>query len=148
MGYILGNFLAGRFSRYAGVNQMIVIGSAALAVGMAVLVTLSLVGFDNPLAFFACISFVGLANGIALPNSMAGMVSVRPRLAGAASGLGGFLQLAGASALSVFGGYLVGAGFGPVGLATLMFACGIASLIAAFYVIRVAANLPPEPETP
>jgi len=147
VGYITGNFLAGRFSRFAGVNQMIVIGSSVLAFGMALLVTLSFVGIDHPLVFFGAMSFVGLANGIALPNSMAGIVSVRPRLAGAASGLGGFLQLAGASALSVFGGYLVGEGSGPVGLASLMFACGVASMLAAFYVIRVARSLPPEPES-
>ena len=42
----------------------------------------------HPVGFFAFVTFVGLGNGIALPNANAGMLSVRPRLAGTASGLG------------------------------------------------------------
>ncbi len=146
VGYILGNFLSGRFSRRVGVNVMIAIGAAAMAAGLAAAVALSLLDLRSPVAFFGFMSFVGLGNGIALPNSMAGIVSVRPRLSGAASGLGGFLQLGGAAAVSVVGGHLVGPQTGATPLSILMFACALASLVAALYVVRVAASLPPEDE--
>ncbi len=53
--------------------------------------------------------FVGLGNGITLPSANAAMiVSVRPQLAGAASGLGGFLQIGGGAVLSMLAGVVLG----------------------------------------
>ena len=46
------------------------------------------------------IGFVGLGNGMVLSNAIAGSMSVRPRLAGTASGLGGALMIGGGAALS------------------------------------------------
>ncbi len=48
----------------------------------------------HPLVFFGAIALMGLGNGMVLPNANAGMMSVRPELAGTASGLGGALAVA------------------------------------------------------
>jgi DHA1 family bicyclomycin/chloramphenicol resistance-like MFS transporter len=49
-------------------------------------------------------TFVGLGNGMVLPNATSGMLSVRPHLAGTASGLGGALMMGGGAALSALAG--------------------------------------------
>jgi MFS transporter, DHA1 family, multidrug resistance protein len=43
---------------------------------------------------------MGLGNGMTLPSANAGVVSVRPHLAGSASGLGGALQIGGGAGLA------------------------------------------------
>jgi hypothetical protein len=52
-------------------------------------------------------TFVGLGNGMVLPNATSGMLSVRPHLAGTASGLGGAIMLGGGAALSALAGALL-----------------------------------------
>ena len=51
--------------------------------------------------------FVGLGNGLVIPNATAGMLSVRPHLAGTASGLGGAIMIGLGAALSGLVGALL-----------------------------------------
>lgn len=67
---------------------MILAGTAITALCMALLTAASAAGFAGPNHFFGAIVPVGVGNGRALPNANAGMLSVRPGLAGPASGLG------------------------------------------------------------
>ena len=60
---------------------------------MLLVVLLFALGMRTPLSFFGSILFVGLGNGLLLPSANAGIVSVRPHLAGSASGLGGALMI-------------------------------------------------------
>ena len=55
---------------------------------------------------FYPMALVGMGNGMTLPNANAGAISVRPDLAGSASGLGGFLQIGGGAALAALSGIL------------------------------------------
>jgi MFS family permease len=57
--------------------------------------------------FFGLTVFMGLGNGICLPNANAGMLSVRPELAGTASGLGGAILIGGGAALAALAGALL-----------------------------------------
>jgi MFS transporter, DHA1 family, multidrug resistance protein len=57
--------------------------------------------------FFGSFFFVGIGNGLVLPNATAGMLSVRPHLAGTASGLGGAIMIGGGAALSALAGALL-----------------------------------------
>ena len=61
-------------------------------------------GSSRRSSFFGSILFVGVGNGLLLPSANAGIVSVRPHLAGSASGLGGALMIGGGAALSVLAG--------------------------------------------
>jgi DHA1 family bicyclomycin/chloramphenicol resistance-like MFS transporter len=56
---------------------------------------LFLAGLKTALVFFGFMTFVGLGNGMVLPNATSGMLSVRPHLAGTASGLGGAIMIGG-----------------------------------------------------
>ncbi len=66
-------------------------------------------GVYHPLlSLFGPVFFTGVGNGLTLPSANAGIVSVKPHLAGSASGLGGALQIGGGAALSVLAGALLG----------------------------------------
>ncbi|WP_011580899.1 MULTISPECIES: multidrug effflux MFS transporter [Chelativorans] len=138
LGYMLGNFISGRYSRAIGINRMMLSGNAIAALGMGLSIVLFLGGYDHPLSFFGPTFFVGMGNGIALPSATAGMVSVRPHLAGSASGLGGALQIGVGAALATLAGGLLSQETGAYPLMVLMLASSSLGIAATLYVIRVA----------
>ena len=69
---------------------------------------LLLAGWWSPWALFLPTSLAAFAQGVAMPNSQAAFVSVDPQAAGAASGLGGFLQMGIAAAGGAGGGLAAG----------------------------------------
>ncbi|GGB42061.1 Bcr/CflA family drug resistance efflux transporter [Roseibium aquae] len=93
IGYMAGNFLSGRFAARIGIYRMILIGSVFPALGVGALVLFLATGLLTPLTFFGPMVLIGLGNGLCLPSTISGAVSVRPDLAGAASGLSGSLQI-------------------------------------------------------
>ncbi len=91
--FMIGNFIAGRISERVGVERMVFLGSG-LAVSGTVLSLVCLVTFGwVPWSLFGPVVLLGLGNGMSMPNAIAGAISVDPRIAGAASGLAGFLQM-------------------------------------------------------
>lgn len=140
IGYMAGNFLSGRFSRTIGINTMMLAGNLISAAGMAISLSALALGYVDPLILFGLMSFVGVGNGMTMPNANAGMVSVRPHLAGSASGLGGALQIGGGAALSVVSGAILGPETGPAPLVVLMLLASLAAIVASLYVIHVARN--------
>ncbi len=138
IGYLLGNGFSGRYSVRIGVNKMVLIGAIITVVGMAVLLLTSWVGISHPIVFFGFMVFIGLGNGILLPNANAGMLSVRPALAGSAAGLGGAFMIGGGAALSVAAGFILGPDTGERPLIYLMLATTLASVLCAIWVIRRA----------
>ena len=85
---------------------------------------------------FGAIALMGLGNGMVLPNANAGMMSVRPELAGTASGLGGALAVAGGAALSALAGALLQPGSGATPLLAIMCASALGGLLAITWVLR------------
>ncbi|OHC45506.1 MAG: Bcr/CflA family drug resistance efflux transporter, partial [Rhodobacteraceae bacterium GWE1_64_9] len=100
VGYGLGNFLAGRYSVRVGMNRMVLWGCIATTSGMLALLALSFSGMMTAAGFFGLTLVMGLGNGITLPNANAGILSVRPELAGSAAGLGGAIMIGGGAALA------------------------------------------------
>ncbi len=95
VGYMAGNFVSGRYAERIGIGRMIVIGSVICLASTLAMLAAFLDEIFHPLALFGPMLFVGVANGMVIPSTMAGAVSVRPELAGAASGLAGSLQIGG-----------------------------------------------------
>jgi DHA1 family bicyclomycin/chloramphenicol resistance-like MFS transporter len=141
IGYAAGNFLAGRFSVRVGMNRMILIGTVVTTLGLMVLAALTAAGLSGPVVFFGLTVFMGLGNGICLPNANAGMLSVRPELAGTASGLGGAILIGGGAALAALAGVLLGPGATEMPLILLMLASSVASVVAILFVIRRARQI-------
>ena len=107
VGYGIGNFLSGRYSVRAGMIRMIVLGNLTMATGLSLQIAGVATGFAGAAGFFVPFLIIGIGNGLVLPNSSAGMVSVRPHLAGTASGLGGAIMIGGGAALSALAGALL-----------------------------------------
>jgi DHA1 family bicyclomycin/chloramphenicol resistance-like MFS transporter len=140
VGYLVGNFLSGRLSSRLGINRMLMTGNIVAASGMSVPLLLYFAGYVSPASLFIPVMFVGLGNGMTLPNAMAGIVSVRPHIAGSASGLGGSLQIGGGAGLSILAGALLGPETGPAPLLWVMLASSCSGILAALYVLNVAAR--------
>ncbi|KCV81653.1 multidrug resistance protein [Actibacterium atlanticum] len=137
MGYIMGNFLSGRYSARIGINPMIVMGTLITTAGLAASLLLFLIGATHPIAFFGFMVPLGLGNGLVMPNATAGALSVRPHLAGTASGLGGAIIIGGGAGLSALAGALLSPGTGIYPLLLIMLATSAASILCMLYVLKV-----------
>lgn len=135
IGYFLGNFISGRFSERVDTNVLVLVGTSVMSAGLICSLVLMGLGLASPIMFFGFMAFVGLGNGMVLPNTMAGLLSVKPHLAGSASGISGAIMTAGGAALSAFAGVLLSGGSSAVPLQALMVACSIAATLMILYVI-------------
>jgi len=135
VGYAFGNFLSGRFSVRVGLNRMALAGTLVASGGMALSIVLTLSGLVHPLAFFGCCVFLGLGNGMMLPNAISGSLSVRPELAGTASGLGGAIMIGGGAALSAWSGGLLTVASGTMPLQVIMLATSLLAAVAIGFVM-------------
>ena len=141
IGYLLGNFISGRFSRQVGIDRMVLWGLLITISGMSVSFMVSYAGYGTALSFFGLMTFVGLGNGITIPNATAGMLSVRPRLAGAASGLGSAIMIGGGAALSAASGWILKSGSNEMPLVGLMWLSAAGGMLCILYVRRRNAAL-------
>ncbi|NOD74673.1 MULTISPECIES: multidrug effflux MFS transporter [unclassified Ruegeria] len=136
VGYFAGNFISGRYSMRVGVNRMVFWGSLLNAFGVVLSATLFLVGTGTALSFFGLMTFVGIGNGMVIPNATAGSLSVRPHLAATASGLSGAIMLGGGAGLSALAGALLTHETGAMPLLWLMLATALLAICAIAAVIR------------
>lgn len=99
--YMLGNFLSGRHASQLGTEWLIRRGTIVGLLGIATLLAgLTLAPFQ-PAVIFLPMAIIAFGNGLVLPGAIASAVTVRPDLAGAASGLSGGLQMGVAAAATV-----------------------------------------------
>lgn len=103
-GYMLGNFMSGRYTRRVGIDRMIMAGCAISLAGGLLCFAAAITGFLSPATLFIPMCLAALGNGLTIPNGTAGAISVDPRLTGAAAGWSGFAQMAcGAAASQLVG---------------------------------------------
>ena len=136
VGYFAGNGLSGKLSARVGINKMIFWGCILNASGLGMALLVFAAGFQSEWTFFGFMTFVGLGNGMTIPNATAGALSVRPHLAGTASGLSGAIMIGGGAALSALAGALLQPGTGAWPLLWLMFLTGVASIVSILLVLR------------
>ena len=128
VGYFLGNWFTGQQAARIGTNRMIMSGCLIVSGGMLFSLLCAYAGIGGEYVFFGAMAFVGFGSGMTIPCANAGMLSVRPHLAGTASGLGGAMMIGGGAALSALAGSLLGPGTGAFPLIWLMLACGVTSI--------------------
>lgn len=141
LGYAAGNFLSGRHAVRAGMDRMVMAGNVVTTVAIGAALAADLAGISHPLVFFSCVGLSGLGNGLALPSANAGMMSVRPELAGTASGLGATMTVGFGAALSALAGALLGPGTGATPLLMLMTLTSALSILSILWVIRRTRQL-------
>lgn len=134
LGYMGGNLLSGLFAQRLGIITMITTGAAIALAGMVFSVGLFLIGLDHPLSLFGPMVCVGVGNGMCLPSANVGMMSVRPQLAGSASGLGGALMTAGGALMASLSGVIVAQYLTPLSMLMPMALSAFMALLAAKYI--------------
>lgn len=121
-GWMLGNFLSGRYSERLGVDRMLLAGAALAALASAAGLTLGLTGPLQPWMIFVPMTFAACGNGMTMPNGFAAVVSLNPAVAGAAAGLTGCLQIGTGALASQAVGFLQT--YEPLAMFGMMLLCG------------------------
>ena len=136
IGYVLGNFLSGRFSTKIGLDKMIFLGVTTALFGVSISLTISLLDHGSVLSFFGLMTLVGLGNGMSIPNATAAMMSINPKLAGTAAGLGSAIMIGGGAGLSAIANFILIPGSSEIPLIMLMWTsvfCGLCSVAYVSY---------------
>lgn len=129
-GYMVGNWISGRFSARIGIGRMITSGNTVLALAVSAIALFFWNDLLHPLSLFGPMFIVGLGNGMSLPNAIAGAVSVRPDLAGAASGLTGSMQIGAGAIASALSGWLLSGVLWPGTIWPLVLVMAVACVVA------------------
>ena len=136
VGYVLGNFLSGSFSTKIGLDKMIFLGVTTALFGVSISLTISLLDQGSVLSFFGLMTLVGLGNGMSIPNATAAMMSINPKLAGTAAGLGSAIMIGGGAGLSAIANFILIHGSSEIPLIMLMWTsvfCGLCSVAYVSY---------------
>ncbi len=136
LGYAGGSFLTGRFTERLGIAKMILIGSVLGLLAVLVPPILFMAGLRGAPPLFLPMVVLGLANGIALPNAVSGAISVRPEIAGAASGLSGAMQIGTGALLSAVAGAALTGATNAFPMFAIMLAAAVLALLCAIGIYR------------
>jgi DHA1 family bicyclomycin/chloramphenicol resistance-like MFS transporter len=135
-GYIIGNFITSRLSVRFGIDAMIFWGNVVnLVSGAAGFLLLPFVDTLGPLVIVAPATLMGAANGIILPNSIAGAVSIRPQAAGTASGLTGCAQMTFGALTTQFAGQIIAGTHSVAPALIAMFATAVACITVYVFLL-------------
>jgi MFS transporter, DHA1 family, multidrug resistance protein len=137
IGFMAGNFAVSRLSARLGIDALIWWGIAFTIAGclLNVLVYVALPGWEMATIFLPQI-VIGFGNGLLLPTSIAGAVSIRPQVAGTASGLTGFIQMSVGALAAQLGGHVVAQAASATPMLLLILFFGIALAAAFFALVR------------
>ncbi|MEX2631646.1 MAG: multidrug effflux MFS transporter [Tistlia sp.] len=134
LGYMSGSFGGGRVTTRLGIDRTIALGNVfQLAGGLAGL-ALALAGVFTVASVVAPAALFFFGSGFALPNATAGAINPFPRMAGAASGLMGFLQMAGAAVLGALVGRFQDGG--PLVMMAAIAGAGLVAVLAHRLIVR------------
>jgi MFS transporter, DHA1 family, multidrug resistance protein len=139
--FIVGTFATSRLVPLYGLDRMILVGSLVAIAACTAGLVFALAGVWTPLAIYLPAICLGCANGLTMPNSQAGAVSIDPAAAGAASGLVGFMQMLCAGLATQIVGLFAPAS--PVPMTAAMFALSFLALAAQLLTARQQRRRPP-----
>ncbi len=142
IGYFIGSYLSGRFSSHHDLTTIIIYGRLAACFGLAAGLVLLLCGYVNVIALFGATMFVGLGNGLTRPGCSVGVMSVRPGLAGSASGLMGALQVGLGAIVTIITTAALTPEHGAHELLGIMLFFSFLGLLSVFYVVWVNLREP------
>lgn len=113
---------------------MTIAGTLTATVALILSLSLFAAGLGTAGTFFGLTIFVGIGYGMTLPNATVGMLSVRPHLAGTASGLGSAMMILGGAALSALAGWVMVPGAGAERLLVIQLLSSLGSVAAVAFV--------------
>jgi DHA1 family bicyclomycin/chloramphenicol resistance-like MFS transporter len=135
-GFMAGNFMVSRLARRFGIDALIWWGIVLTIVGALLNIALYLAapGWDMVTIFLPQI-VIGMGNGLLLPTAVAGAVSIRPQVAGTASGMTGFIQMAIGAAAAQLSGHVIAGASNATPMLLLMLGFGIATAGAVYMLV-------------
>ncbi len=133
-GFFIGSFLSGRYAKHFALTTTILFGRGFACLGPVVGLVLVFCGLVNEITIFCATLCVGFGNGLTMPSANAGALSIRPELAGSASGLSGALMVGMGALVTTIAGVAVTEGNAAVSLLSLMLACSFLALLAVLWV--------------
>ena len=125
---IVGSTIGGRITMRFGIDRMLLAATPIAAIAGLTMAALAWTGVNHVAAIVAPMCLYTLALGIVLSQSIAGAISPFPQIAGVASALLGFLQMAFASLAGLAVGQLYDGSERP--MATIIALMGLASFAA------------------
>ena len=128
LGYILGSFASRCLTGRLGIDRVITIGTMVLIPAALAMVALALAELAHPLVVVGPMIFVCCASGLINANAAIGSLGTNPRIVGAASGLGSFIQMIGAA--SATAALSLGPSGSPVTLALVVASAGLFCVIS------------------
>ncbi|KAA1172899.1 Bcr/CflA family multidrug efflux MFS transporter [Marinobacter salinexigens] len=145
VGYVSGNMTAVRLSSKLLPDQILVRGLLVAVAGGVIMAGLAMANVYSPWAVIIPQAIFMAGTGMVLPQTMAGALANFPRMAGSASALFGFAQMA----IAAIAGALVGHLHDGTSLVMALVICGSAGLALAAYLLVVQSNPAPgfEPES-
>ncbi len=106
-GFMLGSTITARTSASIPAHHLILAGRSLTAIGMLTGLVLMYAGNDHPLSFFLPCVAIGMGNGLTLPPSNAGVLTIAGKNAGAALGLASAITISGGAFLSFVSGFVI-----------------------------------------
>jgi len=137
LGFMAGNFAVSRLTRRFGIDALIWWGIAATIVGslLNIAAYAAFPGWEMATIFWPQL-IIGFGNGLLLPTAVAGAVSIRPQVAGTASGMTGFVQMTIGAAAAQLGGHAIANTTSAMPMLLLMLLFGVATGVAVFALVR------------
>jgi DHA1 family bicyclomycin/chloramphenicol resistance-like MFS transporter len=127
LGYITGNLYVARYGSRYSKKQLTLLGSVLGCVSGLIMVAFCLAGIYHPLMIVLPVAVYTGGVGIAIPNAMAQALAPFPHMAGTASALLGFVQMAIASVSGLIVGLLLVDN--PLPMVLTITGCGFLSLV-------------------
>lgn len=106
-GYMIGNFLSGRFGQRMGSERLTKVGVLISVASVLLELAAALFLPWTPPTLFIPLILNSVGNGLTIPGATASALSIRPDLAGTAAGLSGAAQLGLGAFSSILVGWLV-----------------------------------------
>lgn len=130
-GFILGSYLAGRFSSKTSLGTILVFARLLTCMGLVMGLVFAMLGVTHVLAFFGPCLFIGIGNGLTMPAANSGAMSVRSDLLGTAAGLAAAMRIAGGAVIASIAGVFLADSVHE--LFVLMLLSAFLALLAALY---------------
>lgn len=137
-GYICGTLVTGRFTLRLGPPRMVWMGALLGAAAGTLMVVLALFEVRSVWAILLPMFAYTAATGLVMPNAHGGALAPYPKMAGVASALMGFVQMALAAAVGIVVGHIYDGTAIPMTGAIAL--CGWAVLLSYCLLVRADAD--------
>lgn len=135
-GFMVGSAITARTSSFVQARHLILAGRSVTAAGMVIGLVLLYADVDHPLSFFLPCVAIGLGNGLTLPPSNAGVLTIAGKTAGAALGLASAITISGAAFLSFVSGFVIQEGNARTSTLWFMLVIASAAVVVAVLIFR------------